>query len=98
MDVFISLGYEIAEGPEVELDYYNFEALNIPAGHPARDAQDTFYINDEILLRSQTSSVQIRVMEKKQPPIKLISPGRVIGQMLWMPLIHLFFIRLRGLW
>jgi phenylalanyl-tRNA synthetase alpha chain len=77
MDVFISLGYEIAEGPEVELDYYNFEALNIPAGHPARDAQDTFYINDEILLRSQTSSVQIRVMEKKQPPIKLISPGRV---------------------
>lgn len=77
MDVFISLGYEIAEGPEVELDYYNFEALNIPAGHPARDAQDTFYINDEILLRSQTSSVQIRVMEKKKPPIKLISPGRV---------------------
>lgn len=76
-DVFVSLGYEIAEGPEVELDYYNFEALNIPAGHPARDAQDTFYINDEILLRSQTSSVQIRVMENKKPPIKLISPGRV---------------------
>ncbi len=76
-DVFIALGYEIAEGPEVELDYYNFEALNIPAGHPARDAQDTFYINDDFLLRSQTSPVQIRVMEKKKPPIKIICPGRV---------------------
>lgn len=76
-DVFISLGYEIAEGPEVELDYYNFEALNIPKGHPARDAQDTFYINDKILLRSQTSPVQIRVMEQKKPPIKIICPGRV---------------------
>ena len=76
-DVFISLGYEIAEGPEIELDYYNFEALNIPAGHPARDSQDTFYINDDYLLRSQTSPVQIRVMEKKKPPIKIICPGRV---------------------
>lgn len=76
-DVFISLGYEIAEGPEIELDYYNFEALNIPAGHPARDAQDTFYINENILLRSQTSPVQIRVMEQKKPPIKIICPGRV---------------------
>ncbi|HOL92666.1 MAG TPA: phenylalanine--tRNA ligase subunit alpha [Clostridiales bacterium] len=76
-DVFIGLGYEIAEGPEVELDYYNFEALNIPAGHPARDTQDTFFINGDILLRSQTSPVQIRVMEKKKPPIKIICPGRV---------------------
>lgn len=76
-EIFTSMGYEIAEGPEVELDYYNFEALNIPAGHPARDAQDTFYINDKILLRSQTSSVQIRVMENKKPPIKIICPGRV---------------------
>lgn len=76
-DVFISMGYEIAEGPEIELDYYNFEALNIPAGHPARDAQDTFYINEKILLRSQTSPVQIRVMEQKKPPIKIICPGRV---------------------
>jgi len=76
-DVFISLGYEIAEGPEVELDYYNFEALNIPAGHPARDEQDTFYINENILLRSQTSPVQIRVMEQKKPPIRIICPGRV---------------------
>ncbi len=76
-DVFISMGYEIAEGPEIELDYYNFEALNIPAGHPARDTQDTFYINEKILLRSQTSPVQIRVMEQKKPPIKIICPGRV---------------------
>jgi phenylalanyl-tRNA synthetase alpha chain len=76
-EVFIGLGYEIAEGPEVELDYYNFEALNIPKNHPARDVQDTFYINENILLRTQTSPVQIRVMEKKKPPIKIICPGRV---------------------
>ncbi|HHV29270.1 phenylalanine--tRNA ligase subunit alpha [Acetivibrio mesophilus] len=76
-DVFIGMGYEIAEGPEVELDYYNFEALNIPKNHPARDVQDTFYINNNILLRTQTSPVQIRVMENKKPPIKVICPGRV---------------------
>jgi phenylalanyl-tRNA synthetase alpha chain len=77
MDVFIGMGYEIAEGPEIELDYYNFEALNIPQNHPARDVQDTFYINENILLRTQTSPVQIRVMEKQKPPIKIICPGRV---------------------
>jgi len=71
------MGYEIAEGPEVELDYYNFEALNIPKNHPARDTQDTFYINDRVILRTQTSPVQVRVMEKKKPPIKIICPGRV---------------------
>ena len=76
-EVFIGMGYEIAEGPEVELDYYNFEALNIPKGHPARDTQDTFYISDNILLRTQTSPVQIRVMENKKPPIRIICPGRV---------------------
>ena len=76
-DIFIGMGFEIAEGPEVELDYYNFEALNIPKNHPARDTQDTFYINDNIVLRTQTSPVQIRVMEKKKPPIRIISPGRV---------------------
>jgi len=76
-EVFIGMGYEIAEGPEVEYDYYNFEALNIPKGHPARDTQDTFYINENILLRTQTSPVQIRVMESKKPPIKIICPGRV---------------------
>lgn len=76
-EVFIGMGYEIADGPEVELDYYNFEALNIPKGHPARDTQDTFYISENILLRTQTSPVQIRVMENKKPPIKIICPGRV---------------------
>ena len=76
-EIFLGMGYEIAEGPEVEYDYYNFQALNIPEDHPARDTQDTFYITDNILLRSQTSPVQIRTMEKKRPPIKIISPGRV---------------------
>ena len=76
-EVFIGMGYEIADGPEVEYDYYNFEALNIPKGHPSRDTQDTFYINENILLRTQTSPVQVRVMEKKKPPIRIICPGRV---------------------
>ena len=76
-DIFIGMGFSIAEGPEVEYDYYNFQALNIPENHPARDTQDTFYITENILLRSQTSPVQARVMEKTQPPIRIISPGRV---------------------
>ncbi len=76
-DIFIGMGFEIAEGPEVEYDYYNFEALNIPKDHPSRDTQDTFYINENILLRTQTSPVQIRTMEKNRPPIKIIVPGRV---------------------
>ena len=76
-DIFIGMGFSIAEGPEVEYDYYNFEALNLPKNHPARDTQDTFYITDNILLRSQTSSVQARVMEQTKPPIRIISPGRV---------------------
>ncbi len=76
-DIFIGMGFSIAEGPEVEYDYYNFQALNIPENHPARDTQDTFYITDKILLRSQTSPVQARVMEQKKPPIRIISPGRV---------------------
>ena len=76
-DIFIGLGFSIVEGPEVELDYYNFQALNIPENHPARDTQDTFYITDNILLRSQTSPVQVRTMEKQKPPIRIISPGRV---------------------
>ena len=76
-DIFIGMGYSIAEGPEVELDYYNFPALNIPPEHPARDTQDTFYITDNVLLRSQTSPVQVHVMEKERPPIRILSPGRV---------------------
>ena len=75
--IFIGMGYEVIEGPEVEYDEYNFEKLNIPKGHPARDEQDTFYVNDNILLRSQTSPVQVRAMEKGKLPIRMISPGRV---------------------
>lgn len=77
IDVFLSLGFRVEEGPEVELDYYNFEALNIPQDHPARDMQDTFYITDDVVLRTHTSPVQIRVMEKNKPPLKVIVPGKV---------------------
>ena len=76
-EIFLGMGFSIAEGPEVELDYYNFEALNIPKDHPARDTQDTFYISDNVLLRTQTSPVQIRTMENQKPPIHIIAPGRV---------------------
>jgi len=76
-EIFSGLGFDVAEGPEVELDYYNFEALNLPKDHPARDMQDTFYISDEVLLRTHTSPVQIRVMEKESPPLRVIAPGTV---------------------
>ncbi len=76
-EIFLGMGFNVENGPEVELDYYNFEALNMPQDHPARDTQDTFYITENILLRTQTSPVQIRVMEKSEPPIRIISPGRV---------------------
>ncbi len=76
-DIFMGMGFDIAEGPEVEWDHYNFEMLNIPKDHPARDTQDTFYITENMLLRTQTSPVQIRVMENTQPPIRIIAPGRV---------------------
>jgi phenylalanyl-tRNA synthetase alpha chain len=75
--IFAGLGFAVVEGPEVELDYYNFEALNIPKNHPARDMQDTFYIEDNIVLRTHTSPVQIRIMEKQRPPVRILSPGRV---------------------
>ena len=75
--IFVGMGFEVVEGPEIEKDYYNFEALNIPANHPAKDEQDTFYINKDILLRTQTSPVQVRTMEAKKPPIRMIAPGRV---------------------
>ena len=76
-EVFISMGFQVAQGPEVETDYYNFEALNIPPHHPARDMQDTFYLEEGLLLRTHTSPVQVRVMEKFQPPIRIIAPGKV---------------------
>ena len=75
--IFIGMGYEVVEGPEVERDYYNFEALNIPADHPAKDEQDTFYINGDLLLRTQTSSTQVHEMETGKMPIRMIAPGRV---------------------
>ena len=77
VEIFQRLGFSVAEGPEVELDYYNFEALNIPKDHPARDMQDTFYITDDVVLRTHTSPVQIRVMEAQPPPVKIVAPGRV---------------------
>jgi len=76
-DIFTGLGFSIAEGPELELDYYNFEALNIPRDHPARDMQDTFYISNDMLLRTHTSPVQVRVMESQKPPLRVIAPGTV---------------------
>ncbi len=77
VSIFAGMGFEIFEGPEIENDYYNFTALNTPADHPARDMQDTFYLAEDLLLRTQTSAGQIRVMEKKKPPIKILSPGKV---------------------
>jgi phenylalanyl-tRNA synthetase alpha chain len=76
-DIFVRLGFDVAEGPEVETDYYNFEALNIPKNHPARDMQDTFYISNNIVLRTHTSPTQPRIMEKQKPPVRIIAPGKV---------------------
>ncbi|HOP86581.1 MAG TPA: phenylalanine--tRNA ligase subunit alpha [Syntrophorhabdaceae bacterium] len=77
IEIFVSLGFSVVEGPEIELDYYNFEALNIPSDHPARDLQDTFYIKEGVVLRTHTSPVEIRVMESQLPPVRIISPGAV---------------------
>jgi len=76
-DIFVRLGFDIAEGPEVEKDWYNFEALNFPKEHPARDMQDTFFVSDDIVLRTHTSPLQIRIMEKQAPPVRVIAPGKV---------------------
>lgn len=77
LDIFVRMGFSIAEGPEVETEYYNFEALNIPADHPARDMQDTFYVAPGVVLRTHTSPVQVRIMESRQPPVKIVAPGKV---------------------
>lgn len=76
-DIFVRLGFDVVEGPEVETDYYNFEALNIPKNHPARDMQDTFYISNNVVLRTHTSPTQPRIMEKQKPPVRIIAPGKV---------------------
>src|SRR5699024_7990799 len=90
-DLFIGLGYEIKEGPEVETDYYNFEALNLPKGHPAREMQDSFYITNELLLRTHTSPVQARTMRELDgnQPIRMICPGKVIVVIVMMQHIHI---------
>jgi phenylalanyl-tRNA synthetase alpha chain len=76
IEIFYGMGFEVARGPDIETDYYNFAALNFPKDHPARDMQDTFYVGDDLLLRTHTSPVQVRVFEKKKPPVKIIAPGR----------------------
>jgi phenylalanyl-tRNA synthetase alpha chain len=76
-DIFVSMGYEIEDGPEIETEFYNFDALNIPANHPARSPQDTFYVNERLALRSQTSTMQIHAMQKRRPPLRVAAPGRV---------------------
>lgn len=97
IEVFAGLGFQLAEGPEVELDYYNFEALNIPRDHPARDMQDTFYFSENVVLRTHTSPVQIRTMEKQQPPVRVICPGKVYrrdADITHSPM----FMQIEGLW
>lgn len=79
-EIFLGMGFDVVSGPEVELDYYNFEALNLPPDHPARDTQDTFYITDKVLLRTQTSPVQIRTMEQRKPPIRHHRPRPCVPQ------------------
>jgi phenylalanyl-tRNA synthetase alpha chain len=97
IEVFSGLGFQLAEGPEVELDYYNFEALNIPRDHPARDMQDTFYFSENVVLRTHTSPVQIRTMEKQKPPVRVICPGKVYrrdADITHSPM----FMQIEGLW
>ncbi|MBO4884218.1 MAG: phenylalanine--tRNA ligase subunit alpha, partial [Clostridia bacterium] len=77
LDIFTGMGFEAVEGPEIEYDHYNFELLNLPKNHPARDAQDTFYVDDNVVLRTHTSPVQARIMTTRKPPIRIVSPGRV---------------------
>lgn len=95
--IFQSMGFDVVDGPEVETEHYCFEALNLPKDHPARDMQDTFYLAENLLLRSQTSAAQIRVMEQRRPPIRMISPGRVYGPTRWTPPIPPSSIRWRAL-
>jgi phenylalanyl-tRNA synthetase alpha chain len=96
-DIFISMGYTVEDGPEVETTYYNFDALNIPASHPARDPRDTFYISEHLLLRTHTSPVQVRTMEKTQPPVRIICPGRVYRRDAFDPTHSPMFHQVEGL-
>ena len=98
IDIFSRIGFNVSEGPEVEDDWHNFTALNLPEHHPARDMQDTFFIQDDIALRTHTSSVQVRVMENNQPPIRTISPGRVYRNEAISARAHCFFHQIEGLY
>ena len=96
-DLFIGMGFTIADGPEIETDYYNFEALNIPANHPVKDEQDTFYVDGGFVLRTQTSGVQVRVMENTSPPIRIIAPGKVYRSDDWDATHGPIFHQIEGL-
>lgn len=95
-EVFSKLGFEISKGPELETTWYNFDALNVPKDHPARDMQDTFFISNEISLRTHTSSVQVRIMEKEKPPMRYIAPGRVYRNEAISARAHCFFHQVEG--
>ena len=96
-NVFVSMGYSIEEGPEIETSFYNFDALNIPLGHPARDSADTFYVSTDLALRSQTSTVQIHAMQRRKPPLRIIAPGRVFRRDTPDPTHNPMFFQLEGL-
>ncbi|HSO76724.1 MAG TPA: phenylalanine--tRNA ligase subunit alpha, partial [Blastocatellia bacterium] len=96
-DIFVSMGYTVEEGPEIETSFYNFDALNIPPGHPARDSADTFYVSEDLALRSQTSTVQIHAMQRQKPPLRVIAPGRVFRRDTPDPTHNPMFFQLEGL-
>ncbi|MBI4852162.1 MAG: phenylalanine--tRNA ligase subunit alpha [Acidobacteria bacterium] len=96
-DIFVSMGYSVEDGPEIDTTFYNFDALNIPQGHPARESQDTFYINDELALRSQTSNVQIHAMQRRKPPFRVIAPGKVFRRDTPDPTHNPMFFQVEGL-
>jgi len=96
-DVFVSMGYSVEDGPEIETSFYNFDALNIPPGHPARDSADTFYVSEDLALRSQTSTVQIHTMERQRPPLRIIAPGRVFRRDTPDPTHNPMFFQVEGL-
>lgn len=96
-DIFVRMGYAVEDGPELETTFYNFDALNIPEGHPARESQDTLYVNDELALRSQTSNVQIHAMQRRTPPLRVIAPGRVFRRDTPDPTHNPMFFQVEGL-
>ena len=96
-DVFVSMGYSVEDGPEIETSFYNFDALNIPPGHPARDSADTFYVSEDLALRSQTSTVQIHTMQRQRPPLRVIAPGRVFRRDTPDPTHNPMFFQVEGL-